>query len=52
VLHVFTVDVVARMRVVTTIEDPSLYGKILTYLRLRTEVAAPRPPPSDMFAYG
>jgi hypothetical protein len=51
----FAVDVLAcarcggRMRVVAIIEDPVVIRKILTHLRLPTEVPAPRPPPSDLF---
>ena len=53
--HTFAVDVLAcprcggRMRVVATIEDPVVIRKILTHLGLPTDVAAPRPPPSDLF---
>ena len=55
--HTFAVDVLAcprcggRMRVVATIEDPVVIGKILTHLGLSIEVPAPRPPPSDLFGW-
>jgi hypothetical protein len=55
--HTFSVDVLAcphcgdRMRVVATIEDPVVIRKILTRLGLPTQVRAPRPPPSDLFAW-
>ena len=39
------------MRVVATIEDPVVIGKILTHLGLSIEVPAPRPPPSDLFGW-
>jgi hypothetical protein len=54
--HTFAVDVLAcprcggRMRVLATIDDPSVIRKILTHLGLPTDVPAPRPPPSDLFS--
>jgi hypothetical protein len=38
------------MRVLATIDDPSVIRKILTHLGLPTDVPAPRPPPSDLFS--
>jgi hypothetical protein len=40
-----------RMRVLATIDDPSVIRKILTHLGLPTEASAPRPPPSDLFDF-
>jgi hypothetical protein len=37
------------MRIVATIEDPVVIRKILTHLRLPTDVPPPRPPPADRF---